>query len=191
MSTDVYRDTEVGRTSRPATVRVWDPVVRLFHWSLVAAFAVAWLSGGEDETVHNLAGYVVVGLVALRVVWGLVGTRHARFVDFLYRPSTVIAFLKDTIGLRARRYIGHNPAGGAMVILLLLSVVTITTTGIMMTTDAYWGIAWVREAHQLAIDLTLLLIALHLVGVVVASLEHRENLAKAMFTGRKKAPELE
>jgi cytochrome b len=189
MSTAVDEDTDVGRLSRPATVRVWDPLVRIFHWSLVAAVATAWLSGGEDEALHNATGYVVVGLVALRLIWGLVGSRHARFIDFLYHPSTILDFIRDSLVLRAKRYVGHNPAGGIMVVALLLCLAAVTTTGIMMTTDAYWGIEWVRIAHGVSIDLLLLLIAIHLIGVAVASLEHRENLVKAMVTGRKRAPE--
>jgi len=182
-------EAEVGRPARPTFVRVWDPLVRVFHWSLVATFAIAWLSGGENETVHTIAGYAIAGLIAFRVAWGIVGTRRARFADFIYRPTTVLAFLRDSIGLRARRYIGHNPAGGVMVVLLLLSLAAATATGIMMTTDAFWGIEWVRHAHSAAVDLTLLLIAAHLAGVAIASFEHRENLVKAMFTGRKRAEE--
>jgi cytochrome b len=120
------------------------------------------------------------------MIWGLVGSRHARFADFIYRPSTVFAFLKDTVALRARRYLGHNPAGGAMVIALLLALGVVTSTGIMMTTDAFWGVRWVRESHEIAANLTLALVILHIAGVAFASFEHRENLAKAMVTGRKR-----
>ena len=140
MSSATNGNSEVGRT--PTSVEVWDPLVRVFHWSLVAAFVVAWVTGGEVERVHIIAGYAILGLVALRVVWGLVGSRHARFSDFLYRPSTVIAFLKDSLDFRARRYIGHNPAGGVMVVLLLALLAAVVTTGIMTTTDTFWGIAW-------------------------------------------------
>ena len=187
MSASTDENTEVGRALRPTTVAVWDPLVRVFHWSLVAAFCVAWVTGGESEGVHTFMGYAIAGLVAFRVVWGIVGSRHARFADFLYAPATVIAFLKDTIALRARRYVGHNPAGGIMVVALLVGLVAIIATGIMMTTDAFWGVPWVRHAHRLAVDLTLLLIVAHLAGVALASYEHGENLVKAMFTGRKRA----
>ena len=191
MSSAAERDTEVGRTALPTSVRVWDPLVRVFHWSLVAAFCVAWVTGGESEGVHTVMGYAILGLVAVRVVWGIIGTRHARFADFIYSPATVVAFLKDTMALRARRYVGHNPAGGVMVVLLLLGLVAITATGIMMTTDAFWGIDWVRHAHSLTVDLTLLLIVAHLGGVALASWEHGENLVKAMWTGRKRGEETE
>jgi cytochrome b len=173
--------------SRAAEVRVWDPLVRIFHWSLVAAFAVAWASGDEWAGLHIWSGYVVMALVGLRLVWGLIGTRHARFADFIYRPSTVVGYLKDTILLRARRYIGHNPAGGAMVVALLLMLAIISATGVMMTTDAFWGVEWVEEVHEGAVNLTVVLVVVHVIGVIVASLEHRENLVRAMLTGRKRA----
>ncbi|PLX39417.1 MAG: cytochrome B [Hyphomicrobiales bacterium] len=177
---------DAGRTTRPATVRVWDPLVRIFHWGLVATFAIAYITGDEWQKVHEPAGYVVMGLIAFRILWGFVGTRHARFSKFVYRPSTVLGFMKDTIGLRAKRYIGHNPAGGAMVIALLIALAAISATGFMMTTDAYWGVEWVEEAHEAAVNITLGLVVLHVIGVVVASIEHGENLARAMVTGRKR-----
>ena len=175
-----------GRESRPAEIKVWDPFVRLFHWSLVLAFAVAWVSADEWDGLHEWAGYTVAGLVALRIVWGIVGTQHARFADFVYRPRTVIAYLADTLMLRAKRYLGHNPAGGVMVIALLLSMTAIAATGIMMTSDAFWGVEWVEEVHEGAVNLALVLVGLHVAGVLVASLEHGENLVRSMITGRKR-----
>lgn len=170
-----------------STTRVWDPVVRLFHWSLVAAFLVAWLTGDELKALHEAAGYVIVGLLVVRILWGFVGTPHARFTDFVYRPSTVLAYLVDTVRLRAKRYIGHNPAGGMMVLALLLMLAVTAATGIMTTTDAFWGVKWVEEAHEFAANLTVVLVGLHLAGVLVASAEHRENLVRAMITGRKRS----
>ncbi len=177
-------------TASPAgaasTVRIWDPVVRIFHWSLVLAFVIAWMSGDELQDLHETAGYAIVGLLAIRVAWGFIGTRHARFSDFIYRPSAVIGYLIDTARLRARRYLGHNPAGGAMVLALIAMLAATCATGFMMTTDAYWGVDWVAETHELAANLSVVLIGLHLVGVFVASVEHRENLVAAMITGRKR-----
>lgn len=173
-------------TGAGETVRVWDPLVRLFHWSLVIAFAVAWASGDELEQLHEGIGYSIVGLLAFRVVWGFAGTTHARFADFLYRPSTIIRFLVDTARLRAKRYLGHTPAGGAMVLAFLVVLAIAAGTGIMMTTDAYWSVEWVEEAHELAANVAVLLVGLHLAGVFIASVEHRENLVRAMFTGRKR-----
>lgn len=180
-------ETETGRDVRPASVPVWDPLVRIFHWSLVAAFTVAFVSADEWDGAHETAGYAVAGLVALRLLWGFVGTKHARFADFVYRPVAVVGFLKDTVRLRARRYLGHNPAGGAMVIALLAMLALVTGTGILMTTDSLWGVRWLEDVHEAVANLTLGLVALHVLGVLVASLEHGENLVKAMFTGRKRA----
>jgi cytochrome b len=177
-----------GRAMRPGTVAVWDVAVRVFHWALVAAFLTAWISAEESDSVHETAGYVVAGLVAFRVIWGIVGSRHARFADFVRSPATVFRFLRDTMTFRAPRYVGHNPAGGAMVVALLVALTVIAGSGYMMTTDAFWGVRWVRELHEIAVDFTLVLIALHVLGVVLASLEHRENLVVAMLTGRKRAP---
>ncbi|MEJ2687316.1 MAG: cytochrome b/b6 domain-containing protein, partial [Gammaproteobacteria bacterium] len=110
-------------------VKVWDPLVRVFHWTLVIAFFTAYFTEEDLLQVHTLAGYTVLGLIAVRFVWGLVGTRYARFSSFVFRPGTVIAYVKDVVALRARRYLGHNPAGGAMVVLLLVSLLVTTFSG--------------------------------------------------------------
>lgn len=177
---------DAGDGISPATVRVWDPMVRIFHWSLAGLFFFAFLTGDEWRNAHETAGYIIGGLIAFRLVWGLIGTRHARFTDFVYNPATVFAYMRDSLGHRAKRYLGHNPAGGAMVIALLVSVGIICTTGYMMTTNAFWGIKWVLELHEIAADCSLALIGLHLVGVLHASIGHRENLVAAMITGKKR-----
>lgn len=180
--------TATGGAMPPETVRVWDPLVRLFHWSLVGLFAFAFLTGDEWESAHIWAGYAIAALLGFRLIWGIAGPREARFVSFFYRPRTVLGFLKDTARLRARRYLGHNPAGGAMVMALLATIATIAGTGFMMTTDMFWGVGWVKDAHEIAANFALVLIALHVAGVVLASFEHGENLVRAMVTGRKRAP---
>lgn len=188
-------DTEAGGAKPPATdaapgagsVRVWDPLVRLFHWSLVVTFTAAWATGDEFERLHEWTGYAIVGLLAVRIAWGFVGSQHARFSDFVYRPSAVTAYLFSAVRLRAKRYMGHNPAGGAMVIALLLVIAAACATGIMLTTQAYWGVEWVTEAHELLANLAVVLVGLHLVGVFAASVEHRENLVRSMITGRKRS----
>lgn len=178
--------TSAGSEPLPAEVRVWDPFVRIFHWSLAGLFMFAFATGDEWDKPHEIAGYVIAGLVGLRVIWGFIGPRHARFSDFVRSPREVISFLRDTIGLRAPRYLGHNPAGGAMVLALLLAISAISLTGYMMTTDTFWGVDWVEEAHEASVYATLGLIALHVLGVIVASSEHSENLVLSMFTGRKR-----
>lgn len=169
------------------TVRVWDPFVRIFHWSLVVLFAVAFASGDEIEWLHIRIGYAIAALVALRVVWGFVGTRHARFSDFICSPGEIAAYSGQALRFRAPRYLGHNPAGGAMVLALLVLVAGIAATGFAMTTDVFWGSQWLEDLHEGLVYTTMGLIALHVAGVVFSSLEHGENLVKAMITGRKRA----
>jgi cytochrome b len=176
------------RDAAPAdTVRVWDLFVRVFHWSLVGLFALAFATGGEVQWLHLLAGYSIVALVALRVAWGFVGPRHARFGDFVRPPREVLAYLRDAIRLRAPRHLGHNPAGGAMVLALLAMLSGIGLTGFMMTTDAFWGAQWVEDLYEGLGNATLVLIAIHVAGVLFASLEHGEDLVRSMITGHKRA----
>ena len=113
-------------------IKVWDPLVRVFHWSLVAAFTVAYLTEDEWMDIHVLAGYTVAGLVGFRLIWGFIGPKHARFRDFIFSPATTLGYLKDMAAFRAKRYLGHNPAGGAMVIALLIALVGTTLTGMKL-----------------------------------------------------------
>jgi len=177
----------MARTEGIRTEQVWDPLVRIIHWSLVVLFTFAYLTGDELEEPHEIAGYIIAALVVFRIVWRLIGSRHARFSDFIYSPSKVFAFLRDSLKFRAPRYLGHNPAGGAMVIALLVAISLICATGIMMEFDTWARSEWVEEVHEVAANATLFLIALHIAGVILASMEHRENLARSMVTGRKRA----
>lgn len=170
------------------TVKVWDPAVRLFHWTLVAAFTIAWLTGDDWDRVHETAGYVILALIAFRLAWGLIGPRHARFRQFVRRPSAVTGYLRATVTGREPRYLGHNPAGGAMIVALLAGLVVTAGSGWMMTLDRFWGVEWVEEVHETAANLMLVLIGLHLAGVALASLRHGENLVRAMVNGRKRRP---
>ncbi len=182
-------------------VKVWDPLVRIFHWSLVASFFIAYFVTEENLPVHVWAGYVVLGLVLFRLVWGLVGTRHARFADFVRRPSTVVAFLRDSVARRSPRHLGHNPAGGWMIVAMLVSLILLTVTGLALygvgehagplaSLMAGFGEHWkesLEEVHEFFANFTVLLVVVHVAGVVVESVLHRENLARAMVTGYKRA----
>ncbi|PLX42334.1 MAG: cytochrome B [Hyphomicrobiales bacterium] len=178
-----------GRDARPDEVRVWDLPVRLFHWSLLAAFAFAWITADEWDRPHEWAGYVVAGLVAFRLVWGFVGPAHARFSDFVHAPGKIIAYLRDMQRGKAKRSLGHNPAGGAMILALLAGLIGISVTGYAMTTNMFWGVEWVEELHEIIATLTLIMAGLHVAGVLYSSLAHRENLIRAMITGRKRTLE--
>ncbi|KAI94328.1 cytochrome B561 [Rhodomicrobium udaipurense JA643] len=177
---------EAGGVTPPATVKVWDPFVRVFHWSLVGLFIAAFATGDEVERVHIMVGYAIAALVGLRIVWGFIGTRHARFSDFVKSPGTVVAYLKGATSFKGQRYLGHNPAGGIMILLLLATLIGTCTTGYMMTTRSGWGSHELEEVHEAFANGMLVLIGLHIVGVIWASVEHGENLARAMITGRKK-----
>jgi cytochrome b len=180
-------------------VKVWDPFVRIFHWSLVLTFTVAYVTGEELEVLHNNAGYAVLGLVLLRIVWGFIGPRYARFRDFVYSPAEVQGFLRDTLGRRAKRYLGHNPAGGAMVVVMLLSLIITAVTGIafygiedgagpmaMLAGSPEWTMEMLEEVHEFFANLMVLLVVVHIIGVIVESRLHHESLVKAMLNGRKR-----
>ena len=169
----------------PNRLRVWDLFVRLFHWSLVAAFFVAWFSTDSIGWVHKGAGYLTLALVAARVVWGFIGSRHARFGSFVPRPRQLAGYLSALSRGREPRHLGHNPAGAVMILGLLAAVVGIGVTGWMMTLDAFWGNETVETLHTTLVDVTLVAIAVHMLANVVGGLRHGENLVLSMVTGDK------
>ncbi len=171
-----------------ATVRIWDRFVRIFHWSLVASFAVAWLAGDDWKSLHLWAGYAAGALIAMRIVWGVIGTRYARFSQFVRSPLTVASYLRDVATGREARYLGHNPAGGAMIVALLVTLAGLCLSGWLLTTDAYFGSEFMEDLHEFLANVALALVGFHLAGVVLTSIRHRENLVRAMVTGVKRAP---
>ena len=172
-----------------AVVRVWAPFVRAFHWTLAASFAAAWFSANRYESLHEWAGYVAGGLIVARIAFGFFGRGYARFSQFVRSPSAVAAYITDLAIGRERRFIGHNPAGGAMILALLAGVLLIVATGWALTTDALWGSVAAQETHAFVAHGVLILVGLHLGGVALASFRHRENLAWAMIVGVKRAPD--
>lgn len=218
---------EEAASQAGADVRVWDILVRVAHWVMVASFFVAYFTEGEVLTLHVWAGYVLGTVLCLRIVWGFVGTKHARFVDFVFPPAMVVRYFIRLLTFRAKRYLGHSPAGGAMVIALMFTLLLTTGSGLVLYAveenagplagvvahssqgqarsplllrearadeddtfeyrhregdeDELW-----EEVHEVLANLTLFLVILHVIGVILASAVHRENLVRAMLTGRKR-----
>jgi cytochrome b len=168
---------------------VWDVPVRLVHWLLAGAIAAAWATSDQTGAAHEYIGYMAGVLVALRVVWGFVGNRYARFEHFLRPPSVTLRYLRQVLSTSAPRHIGHNPLGGWMAMLLWSSVGLLTATGWALTTDLLWGYAWPILIHAAIAWAMLALIVLHVAGVLLTTLQHRENLVVAMVTGKKVEPQ--
>jgi len=189
-------------TLQPGTkqIAVWDPLVRVFHWSLAAGFAITFLTEDEMLGLHVWAGYLVLALIPVRVLWGFVGSRYARWSDFVKGPTETLAYLRDVLRFDADRHIGHNPAGGAMAVALLTILTACGLTGVALYAvqqssgplapllaglPVYLG-ELLEEIHEALANLALLLVLLHLAGVAIASLQHRENLVRAMINGLKR-----
>jgi cytochrome b len=187
---------EPARTSIGPQIAVWDLFVRVFHWTLVAAFTVAYLIE-EPHIVHVWAGYVVAGLIVARVVWGFIGSPHARFTDFVYAPGTTVAYVRDLLLLRGKRYLDHSPAGGYMILLLLVMLAATGIAGLIVyggeeqagplagmvskaTAENF------EEVHEVLANITLALIVVHVAAAIFASFAHHENLPRAMVTGWKR-----
>lgn len=207
--------------SNMTKVKVWDPLVRIGHWLLVLGFITAYLTGDDAETIHIWAGYTISMVIVIRIIWGFIGSKHARFKDFLYSPKAVWHYLSHLIRKKPQHYLGHNPAGGAMVIALLLSLSMTGYSGMAILAieenagplariyakndshhqgfvqSAYasgmeTGNAekhdleekW-EERHEFFVNLTLLLVLLHIGGVIASSIIDKEKLVKAMITGEK------
>jgi len=178
------------------SIKVWDLPLRLFHWLLVAGFFIAYLTEEELLNVHVWAGYTVAGLLVFRLIWGFVGNEYARFSGFLCSPMKSVNYLKDLAALKTKRYIGHNPAGAAMIVLLMISLLCTVLSGFAVygADQAAGPLASIgsgnekmwEETHEFFANFTLLLVFLHVVGVAIESYIHRENLARAMVNGYKK-----
>ncbi|MDH5353326.1 MAG: cytochrome b/b6 domain-containing protein [Gammaproteobacteria bacterium] len=184
-------------TEKSSTIKVWDPLVRIFHWSLVLSFALAFITEDDWLSLHVQAGYAVSLLIGFRLIWGLIGTRQARFFSFVKSPAVVMSYLRQMLTLKVPHYLGHNPVAAVMVIALLCSIALTAFTGMVTiasegqgplanTVFASWRGDWIEEVHEFFANFTLVLIVAHVSGVVVSSLLERENLVKAMVTGRKK-----
>jgi cytochrome b len=167
------------------SLRVWDRPVRLLHGLLALSVAVAWCTDESRLAAHLAAGYAAAAVVAARLLWGVAGSATARFAGFVRRPAATWRYAREVWRGTEPRYLGHNPLGGWMAVALLGSVAATGATGWLYTTDAFWGLAWLDLLHRGLAWTVGGLVALHLAGVAFTSLRHRENLARAMVTGRK------
>lgn len=165
------------------TILVWDIPTRLFHWLFALSFAVAYVTAEADgwAGVHVFSGLLMLGLIVYRMVWGMLGSRYARFSSFLYSPAAALKYLLDTLQGKAGRHVGHNPAGSWAIYLLLLLGIGSGVSGLAMLTAG----EQFKDLHEVLANGALAVVAVHIVGVIAASLLHRENLPRAMVTGCK------
>ncbi len=181
-------------------VKVWDVFVRFFHWAVAALLAVVFLTEEDFLPVHAAAGYVILFLVAGRVVWGFIGTPHARFADFVHPIRRTADYLKDALRFRHRRTLGHNPVAGMMILAIIFFVVMAAFTGVIvygagehagplaaMLAPYGWRYAdALKEVHEFFATGAIVLAGLHVAAAIFESLHFKENLVLAMITGYKK-----
>lgn len=186
--TETVSPTAKGRQSAAPTriVQVWDPLVRLIHWSVVGAVLLNASVIEEESAAHELIGYVAVALVGLRLVWGLVGTEPARFSAFPPNPVAAIRHLAGLLRGEDRVHLSHNPAGALMAYNLWATVLAMGVTGWMMGTVRFFGMDWVKELHEALFGWLMISVALHLIGVLADSRLTRVNLVRAMLDGKKR-----
>lgn len=166
-------------------ILVWDLPTRSFHWLLALSFAGAWITAESERyrDLHVMLGYSLLGLIAFRLIWGVMGTRHARFSEFVRSPARAVQYMKSLVSGKPEHYVGHNPAGAIAIVLLLLLGIASGVTGWMTYNE--WGGEWMEEGHELFSNLMLAMVGIHIAGVIVGSIAHRENLVRAMVTGYK------
>nr|GAJ32058.1 cytochrome b [Bradyrhizobium sp. DOA9] len=170
----------------PRTIAVWDLPLRLWHWALAAGVLAAWFTPSVYDGLHRVLGYTVLGLLAFRLVWGFRGSRYSRFRMVGVRLRASPRYLWNLRRGISGRYIGLNPAGTLMLVALLVSLAVSTITGAMSVTVTFFGVWWVEDAHHYSSDAVIVLVVLHVAGVVLMGILQRENLIRAMITGRKR-----
>jgi cytochrome b len=168
---------------------VWDPLVRIFHWTVAGGVIANLTFLRHAENPHIYVGYAVIVALVIRLGWGLVARGHARFASFVPGPRRLFGYFAAMLRTHEPRYVGHNPAGAAMIVLLLVLLAAVGTTGWMMGLDAFWGVAWVETMHAVTTNVLIGAVTLHVIGAIVESVRHRENLPLAMITGYKRAAE--
>ena len=178
----------VSVKQNPGKIMVWDAPVRVFHWLLVISFAGAYLTAESEQwrLLHVTLGYTMAGLVTFRILWGVVGSRYARFSSFVRGPAAVVRYVRALMRGQPEHYAGHNPLGALAIIALLGLAIVVTASGWSIYSDT--GGEWLEEAHELASNVMLAVVGLHVAGVIGGSWVHHENLIGAMFSGRKLGP---
>jgi cytochrome b len=169
-------------------ILVWDLPVRVFHWLLAASFAAAFVTAEAERyrNAHIALGYTFLGLLAFRLLWAFAGTRYARVSSFAFGPAAVLGYLKSLLSGKPLHYVGHNPAGSWAIFALVALGSAVGISGYAVYADL--GRHWLEEAHEALANAMLGIVIVHIVGVVVSSVMHRENLALSMITGYKRGP---
>lgn len=167
---------------------VWDPLVRLFHWALVTGLALNMFVTAPGKFWHRWVGYILLALIGLRLVWGLIGPKFARFRSFPPDPAAALDHAREIATGRIHVHEGHSPLGALMVYNLLFSVLIIGLTGWMLTTVRYFGVAWVEDLHKAFVTWLQLCAVLHISAVLFESRRLKVNLPKSMLTGYKRLP---
>lgn len=174
------------KTTEKTKVLVWDLPTRVFHWLLAVTFVGAFLTADSERLrlVHVTFGYTMLGLIAFRLLWGLIGTRYARFKSFTFGAASVLGYLKSIVARSPQHYVGHNPAGSWAIYALIALTVAAGLTGYATYNDI--GGDWLEELHEGVANALLAVVFVHIAGVLVSSLLHRENLMRAMIDGLKR-----
>ncbi|OIR16234.1 hypothetical protein GALL_29540 [mine drainage metagenome] len=192
----------VGIDKATATVKVWDLFIRCFHWTMALGCAAAYISGEVHVSgIHVVVGYALCALLAARVIWGFMGSGYARFHSFVFPAGETLAYVRGMLKGHPRHYFGHNPAGALMVFALLGFLALLFASGLstLGMIDFEGPLAFlansvsdetsymIRHLHEFLPTVGLVLVILHVAGVVVGSIQHNENLVRAMLTGKKKS----
>ncbi len=165
--------------------RIWDPLIRIFHWSVAAGFLLNFTLAEEGETLHEWIGYYILAALLVRVCWGFIGPRNARFSDFFPRKAAVKAHLGELAHGEIKKHEGHSALGGLMIIALMSGLLLVGLTGWLTTTDMFWGESWMEEIHEFFANATLMLVLMHVAAVLLFSLLGPSNLIRQMWTGRR------
>lgn len=170
-----------------STVRLWDPVVRVFHWSLAGAFLANYFFTEEGEDWHRWFGYYAVAWLAIRLVWGFVGTPAARWADFWPTPARVVAHLRALVSGEPYHRLGHSPLGALVMILMMALMLGLGVTGFLMEeVDYFWGADLPQEIHAFFANALMGLVGLHIAAALYESHRLRENLPLSMITGKRR-----